>query len=108
MAQRIGFGHHCLRLFARYLFKEIAMRLLVAAFGVLAVLGMSAPTAFAGTPEDNCGAVFIKQSEKGVEAGGGPKSEFSGEGTLASPTNCDHFFQENGTIGNGTPPGQQP
>lgn len=77
------------------------MRLLVVVFGVLAVLGTSAPAAFAD-PGANCGAVIAKQYANGVAAGGGPK-----EG-IPAPTNCDHFFQNFGLIGNGTPPGQQP
>lgn len=80
------------------------MRLVVVVFSVLAVLGMSAPTAFAANENSaaNCAEVVAKQAAKGIAAGGGPK-----EGILA-PTNCDHFFQDVGLIGNGTPPGQQP
>ena len=77
------------------------MRLLVVVFGVLAVLGMSAPTAFAAneTSAANCQEVIAKQSTKGTAAGGGPK-----EGIVA-PANCDHYFQYTELIGNG-PPGQ--
>jgi hypothetical protein len=36
--------------------------------------------------QENCIATIIRQSERGVFAGGGPKAE------IPAPTNCDHFF----------------
>jgi hypothetical protein len=45
----------------------------------------------------NCGAVIERQTEKGTSAGGGPKAG------IPAPTNCDHFFQSEGLIGNGLP-----
>jgi hypothetical protein len=51
---------------------------------------------------DNCTENFNKQGEKGVVAGGGPKSEpIEEDGALVplEPTNCDHFFQDLGRIG---------
>lgn len=45
---------------------------------------------------ENCFAVLVNQQEHGVVAGGGPK-----EGN--TPTNCDHFFQGEGLIGNNLP-----
>jgi hypothetical protein len=48
--------------------------------------------------EDNCVANFEKQAENEVATGGGPKA--GGEaGEDSAPTNCDHFFQEEGAIG---------
>jgi hypothetical protein len=46
--------------------------------------------------EANCGNAIDKQTaKKGVQAGGGPKTE------LPAPTNCDHVWQTIGAIGNG-------
>jgi hypothetical protein len=83
------------------------MRKLTLAVGVAAVLALPAAAAGYG-PNENPHAVaaceknIAKQSAKGVTAGGGPKA-----GTPA-PTNCDHFYQDNGTIGNGLPGGATP
>jgi len=41
---------------------------------------------------ENCRANVIKQEEKRVSAGGGPKEGLPG-------TNCDQFFQQSGLIG---------
>ena len=46
---------------------------------------------------DACGANIEKQTAKGVSAGGGKKQG------IPAPTNCDHFFQNQGDIGNGPP-----
>ena len=43
---------------------------------------------------ENCAATVDKQTEKDISAGGGSK-----EG-IPAPTNCDHFFQREGLIGN--------
>jgi hypothetical protein len=74
-------------------------RLRLALVGVIACTSvvLSAPTAVGQV--DGCPKAIEKQTEKGVEAGGGPK-----EGVPA-PTNCDHFFQFTGDIGNEIPPG---
>ena len=48
--------------------------------------------------------VVARQTERGTQAGGGPKSED------VAPANCDHFWQDPagaGTIGNGWPPPAQ-
>ncbi len=42
-----------------------------------------------------CDANLRKQNEAEVAAGGGPKQDF-GSG---APTNCDHFYQREGRIG---------
>jgi len=45
--------------------------------------------------------VVARQSERGIQAGGGPKS------VAVAPSNCDHFWQDPegaGVIGNGWPP----
>jgi hypothetical protein len=47
-----------------------------------------------------CIANVLKQNAAGREVGGGPKATFPD-----SPENCDHFWQREGIIGNGTPPG---
>ncbi len=94
--------------------KRIITILTVAALmAVMLVAGESYACAFAYTPAsggssqgtipeqaaENCEANFLKQAAKGVTVGGDPKA---GEaGTLESaPTNCDHFFQREGFIGN--------
>ena len=46
------------------------------------------------TAKENCTDAVIKQSNKGVRAGGGPKDETN------APINCDHFWQNTGSIGN--------
>jgi len=38
--------------------------------------------------QENCSENVFKQTDKEVEAGGGPKEGFLG------PTNCDHNFNE--------------
>lgn len=45
--------------------------------------------------------VIARQAERGIQAGGGPKS------VDVAPANCDHFWQDPegaGVIGNGWPP----
>jgi hypothetical protein len=50
------------------------------------------------TAFDNCEFnANQKQSDKGVIVGGGPKVDVVG------PTNCGHFFQQTGLIGNQLP-----
>jgi hypothetical protein len=44
-----------------------------------------------------CEKSIDKQSANGVTAGGGPKAG------VPAPTNCDHYYQFNGSIGNGLP-----
>lgn len=46
-----------------------------------------------------CEKNIDKQTAKGVSAGGGPKAG------VPAPTNCDHFYQSIGSIGNGLPGG---
>ncbi len=43
---------------------------------------------------EKCNANVDKQNERGLQAGGGPKAQYTG------PTNCDHFWQIIGAIGN--------
>ena len=40
-----------------------------------------------------------KQTAKGTSAGGGPKAG------VPAPTNCNHYYQSIGSIGNGLPGG---
>ena len=76
-------------------------RLTIAAYAAGVVALGIAPTASAYGPNPNpnavgpCGDVIARQSDKGVAAGGGPKAG------IPAPTNCDHFFQAIGAIGNG-------
>ena len=46
-----------------------------------------------GNAQANCGNTIVRQTENGVQAGGGPKAGFS------APTNCDHFFSPPGHSG---------
>jgi hypothetical protein len=46
------------------------------------------------TAVGNCGRNIDNQTAQETTAGGGPK-----EG-IPAPTNCDHFFQNTGAIGN--------
>ena len=78
------------------------MKKMLLAIGIGATLAF--PVAAVGYgPNENPHAVAAceknidKQTAKGVSAGGGPKAG------VPAPTNCDHFFQENGSIGNGLP-----
>jgi hypothetical protein len=75
---------------------------LVIGIGAMAAL----PAAAAGYgPNGNPHAVAAceknidKQTAKGVTAGGGPKAD------TPAPTNCDHYYQDIGAIGNGLPGG---
>jgi hypothetical protein len=78
------------------------MKKIIVSLGIGAAIALPA-TAAAYGPSANPQAVaacqnnISKQSANGVTAGGGPKA-----GILA-PTNCDHFFQASGAIGNGPP-----
>jgi hypothetical protein len=49
--------------------------------------------------EDNCVANFEKQAKNEVAPGGGPKAGGEAGEEDSAPTNCDHFFQEEGAIG---------
>ena len=79
--------------------RRLALVIMIGALGAL-------PAAAAGYgPNPNphavaaCEKTIDKQTAKGVAAGGGPKA-----GTPA-PTNCDHYYQDIGAIGNGLPGG---
>jgi hypothetical protein len=80
------------------------MKKALLAIGVGALLALPA-TAGAFGPTENpqavaaCGANIDSQTAAGVTAGGGPKAG------VPAPTNCDHFYQAVGAIGNGLPPG---
>lgn len=87
----------------------MSKRRLAAAFAVVAALLLPAsalafgPAPPPGNPDgtaqlEACGNALDKQLDKGVSAGGGPKAGEPG------PLNCDHFFQSNGSVGNGWPP----
>jgi hypothetical protein len=60
--------------------------------------------ACAGPGDAYTSGVVASQTDRGVQAGGGPKS------TAPAPANCDHFWQTPvdaggaGAIGNGWPP----
>jgi hypothetical protein len=82
---------------------------LVALAAALLALTATAPGAFAygpgaqsGDPASNaCENAVNRQIDRGVQAGGGPKSVDVG------PANCDHFWQSSNRenpIGNGWPP----
>ena len=73
----------------------IAVGMMLALPGAAAAFGPSAnPHAVAA-----CENHIDKQSAKGVSAGGGPKVG------VPAPTNCDHYYQFIGSIGNGLPGG---
>ncbi len=73
----------------------IAVGIVLALPGAAAAFGPSEnPHAVAA-----CLTNIDKQSANGVSAGGGPKAG------VPAPTNCDHFYQFNGSIGNGLPGG---
>ena len=80
------------------------MKRLVLAIGLGGLLAMPGAAAGFGPSENPhavaaCGNNIEKQTAKGITAGGGPKAG------VPAPTNCDHFFQDNGSIGNGLPGG---
>jgi hypothetical protein len=78
-------------------------RSLVAALLLTVLALLAAPVALGFGPSENpraverCTANVEKQTAKGTTSGGGPKSG------IPAPTNCDHFFQGEGLIGNGLP-----
>lgn len=47
---------------------------------------------------DNCDAKILDQTRRLLVAGGGPKQ--ATEESAEVPTNCDHFWQVDGYIGN--------
>jgi hypothetical protein len=60
--------------------------------------------ACAGPGADYGAGAVANQTERGVQAGGGPKS------VAVAPANCDHYWQDPagaGVIGNGWPPPSQ-
>ncbi len=74
-----------------------ALSLLAGGGSALAVSnggGNSADAPGQAKATENCIAVISRQLDKGVFAGGGPKAG------IPAPTNCDHFFQFFGQIGN--------
>jgi hypothetical protein len=83
------------------------MKKIILAIGIGAVIALPG-TALGFGPSENPHAVAAceknidKQTAKGVSAGGGPKAG------VPAPTNCDHFFQSSGAIGNGLPGGGTP
>jgi hypothetical protein len=50
-----------------------------------------------GVAAFQCGVVIYRQETYGPETGGGPKST---DPNFSGPTNCDHFWQSSGYIGN--------
>jgi hypothetical protein len=80
------------------------MKKFALAIGVGALVALPAAAAGYG-PNENPHAVaaceknIAKQTANGVSAGGGPKAG------IPAPTNCDHFYQGEGLIGNGLPGG---
>ena len=83
------------------------MKKIALAIGVGALIAWPG-TAAAFGPSQNphavaaCEANIAKQTADSVSAGGGPKAGVPG------PTNCDHFYQFIGAIGNGLPGGGTP
>lgn len=81
------------------------MRKLVAIVCVTMTAAITSTSAFAyGGPDpqqqayEACMADVLKQNVADRQAGGGPKTQ-----QPDSPENCDHFWQREGIIGNGTP-----
>jgi hypothetical protein len=87
--------------------KLLALTLLV---GSAFALGAGGALAVGpGTPQDSpsreaCGRAIGRQAEKGVVADSGAKSTVDDD-FVPSPTNCDHFWQDEGLIGGGYPSG---
>jgi hypothetical protein len=83
------------------------MKRVVLAVGIGAMMAWPGAAAAFG-PSQNPGAVaaceanIANQLSAGISAGGGPKADFG------ASTNCDHFFQAIGAVGNGLPGGSQP
>jgi hypothetical protein len=57
--------------------------------------GNSADAPGQANAKENCHQAYVGQNARGVQAGGGPKAAETG------PLNCDHYWQDNGSIGNG-------
>ena len=72
--------------------------LLASALALMLVPAAMAVRAIDPNPNalENCFATILNQNVHGVVAGGGPK-------VGVGPTNCDHFFQGEGLIGNNLP-----
>jgi hypothetical protein len=71
--------------------------LTTAGLGVAFVLATALPATAAENPSaQKCENTIARQTENGVSAGGGPKAG------IPAPTNCDHYYQEEGLIGSGT------
>ena len=51
-----------------------------------------------GHAADNCDELIEKQRDRGNHARGGPKGPT--EDGAEAPTNCDHYWQNDGFIGN--------
>ena len=80
------------------------MKKIVLAISVGAVVALPGTAAGFGPGQNPhavaaCTANIDKQTANGVSAGGGPKAG------IPAPTNCDHFYQGIGLIGNGVPGG---
>jgi hypothetical protein len=79
-------------------FRRVLGSILLAA--ALALMLVPAAMAVGPHPDPNalekCWATIVNQDAHGVVAGGGPKEGIG-------PTNCDHFFQGEGLIGNNLP-----
>ena len=73
------------------------MKKLILAVGLGVALAAPASTALGANDKSaaRCEATIDRQTAKGTTAGGGPKAG------IPAPTNCDHFYQEEGLIGGG-------
>lgn len=79
------------------------MKKTILGIGVAALMALPATAAAYGGPNPPsqavtaCVSAIDSQTASGVTAGGGPKAG------IPAPLNCDHFYQNNGIIGNGPP-----
>jgi hypothetical protein len=88
--------------------QEVVMRKLLLAGGVVVALGLPG-AALAFGPSDNPQAVHACADTARRQFEGGVTPINRGHGVIGHPaTNCDHFWQAIGVIGNGVPGGNGP
>ena len=80
------------------------LRRLVGASVVVVVAATGAASALAAPNDraaEQCFAAFLRQYDRGVAAGGGPKyaAAIPGETPGIAPLNCDHYWQATGVVG---------
>lgn len=61
--------------------------------------GRSAEAPGQSRAAENCDRLILEQRNRGTHAKGGPKRPT--ESGTEAPTNCDHYWQNDGFIGNG-------